>query len=146
MKHYSSIDDLPIFNWNKVHETGELKYLLHDPGKKLKTAELNQLPKIWESIYDEFIQKVGLSESYLEILESERKIALLQIEMAETGDNNIQTFIEIDQVRLERKQNEMPEGDFYQLKSFLEKKQGHPIDIRKCSVIEFYSYIKTLEK
>lgn len=147
MKHYSSIDDLPIYNWNKIHETGELKYLLHDYSRKITTAQLNQLPEIWRMIYDEYIQRFGIGETSMAILDRERRIAELQIERIETGDENIQTFIEIETVALDRKkaETEYLKVDFYETKAYIEKHLGFMINPKICTVVEFYNYIKTLE-
>lgn len=147
MKHYNSIDDLPIYNWNKVHETGELKHLLHDPSRKLKAPELNQLPALWRKIYDEYIERFGIGDTTLSMLEKEKRIAELQIEKIQTGDENIQTFIEIEEISLNRKKIEAEQMsvDFYETKANIEKCLGFMINAKICTVIEFYNYIKSIE-
>lgn len=144
---YKSIDEMPIFNWNKIHETGDLKYLLHDKCK-VESYEFRFLLKRWKKLYEQFIDRFGFSDEFLSILELEKNIALLKIEKAERGDENIQTFIEIDEIKLQKKKAELGgvKSDFFDIKAGVESSLGFHIDTKKCTVVEFYSYVKTLKK
>lgn len=144
---YKTIDEMPIYNWNKIHETGDLRYLLHDKCR-IEPYEFRFLLKRWKKIYEEYVNRFGFSEEFLSILELEKNIALLKIEKAERGDENIQTFIEIDQIKLEKKKAELNavNSDFYDMKAAIESNLGFHIDPKKCTVIEFYSYLKNIKK
>jgi hypothetical protein len=146
MKYFESIDELPIYNWNEIHKTGDLTFMLID-RTKTKGVNFKKLLEQWELIYEQYILKFGFDSHYLSILEKQLYIAELIIEKAETGDNSINTFIELEkQLLLKLQEKNKSTGDFYESKSRLEKELGFYIDIRKCSVVEFYSYIKTIEK
>lgn len=144
---FKSIDEIPMYNWNKIHETGDLKYLLHD-NCKIEAYEFRFLLNRWKKIYQEFVDRFGFSDEFLSILELEKNIALLKIEKAERGDENMQTFIEIDEIKLQKKKAELNsiKSDFYEIKAGVESSLGFHIDPKKCTVVEFYSYIKTLKK
>jgi len=145
---YEGIEDLPIYNWNKVIETSDLKYLI--VGKiKLGKNILEFLNKRWEKIYDEYIARFGFSEKFIELLELQMETALLKIEKVETEEQFIQTQININEARinyLKKKQLENTGMNFYELKSVLEKQKGFRIDPKSTTVIEFYTDVETLKK
>jgi len=144
---YKDIDEMPIYNWNKIHETGDLRYLLHDKCK-VELYENRFLLKRWKKLYEQFVSRFGFSDEFLSILELEKNIALLKIEKAERGDENIQTFIEIDEIKLQKKRAELGnvKSDFFDIKAGVESNLGFHIDPKKCTVVEFYSYLKTIKK
>lgn len=146
-KVFRDIDEMPIYNWNKIHETGDLKYLIKD-GFKAESYEIRFLLKRWKKLYEQYVNRFGFSDDFLSILELEKNIALLKIEKAERGDENIQTFIEIDEIKLQKKKAELNsvKSDFFDIKAGVESSLGFHIDPKKCTVVEFYSYIKTLKK
>lgn len=143
---HRTIGELPIYNWNEIHKTGNLSYLLKEK-KPLNEFEKVALSRRWVKIYEEYIAHFGFSPSFIEILQRQIRIAELQIEKAETGDNVINTFINIEKRAIEKLKEANSSGvDFYEAKSQMEKQLGFTIDVKRCSVIEYYSYIKTLEK
>lgn len=146
-KVFRDIDEMPIYNWNKIHETGDLKYLIKD-GFKAESYEIRFLLKRWKKLYEQHVNRFGFSDDFLSILELEKNIALLKIEKAERGDENIQTFIEIDEIKLQKKKSELSnvKSDFFDIKAVVESSLGFHIDTKKCTVVEFYSYVKTLKK
>lgn len=146
-KVFRDIDEMPIYNWNKIHETGDLKYLIKD-GFKAESYEIRFLLKRWKKLYEQYVNRFGFSDDFLSILELEKNIALLKIEKAERGDENIQTFIEIDEIKLQKKKSELNsvKSDFFDIKAVVESSLGFHIDTKKCTVVEFYSYVKTLKK
>lgn len=146
-KVFRDIDEMPIYNWNKIHETGNLEYLLKD-GCKADKYEKMALLRRWKKMYEQFVSRFGFSDEFLSILELEKNIALLKIEKAERGDENIQTFIEIDEIKLQKKKAELSnvKSDFFDIKAGVESSLGFHIDPKKCTVVEFYSYIKALKK
>lgn len=141
---YTDIEEMPIYNWFKVHSTGDLAHLL---VKKRKTtnAEQPKLEEKWKLLYDQYIALFGFSKDYLELLEKRSEIALLMIEKAETGDRNINTFINFEKQKLELMEKKSSGGsNFYEIKTFVEKKMGFQIDIRRMSVVEFYTTLNSV--
>lgn len=142
---YNSIEVLPVYNWMKINDTGDYTFLLKEKYKCSK-FELLALAARWKKIYDQYIFTFGFNDNFLDVLEIQKKIALLQIEWAETDDGILETFIDIEKVKLEKKNSQLQKGDFYQLKMYLEKSLGFKINPKECTVIEFYNYIKQLDK
>lgn len=145
MNFHESIDDLPIYNWFKIHESSDYTFILLKK-KKVTDKEKKALISIWNKIYNEYILKFGFSDEYLHVIEKRKHIALLQIDMIESGDASLQTIIEINESELERRKAALPKNDFYAIKAVIEKKMGFKIDIKTCSVVEFFTYLKNIEK
>lgn len=145
---YDSIEDMLIFNWWKIHETKDVSYLFKKEvdAKKYKkniTIEDNKFLSIrWQRLYNQYIQRYGFSEDFLEIIEKERQIALMKIEMFENEEYTMETAIEIEEYNLNKKKESKSKvkSDFYKNKAVIEKNIGFRIDVKTCSVVEFISY------
>lgn len=143
---YESIEDLPIWNWNKIHDKGDLTYLRINRINGHKTSEEHKsLSETWDKIFSEYIDRFGFSDSFLSIMDKKKQIAFYKIEKMVTGDETIDTMIEICENEL-RQMSEIKKGaDFWQSKSSIEKMIGFALDAKKTSVIEFYSHIENLK-
>lgn len=142
MKLYEDLDELPILNWFKVHETGDLSWLMKNRKSK---SQSEKLKTHWKELYDMYITAFGFSDHFLKVLKKEAEIALLMIKKAETGNETLQTFIEIKQHQLKLSQQASSKADFYQIKGVMDKFFGFGSNSKKMSVMEFYSNIKLME-
>jgi hypothetical protein len=139
------VDDLPILNWWKIHETGDYSYLLHK--RRLLTSHEKSLgATIFRRIYEEFIQRFGLSQDFLDQLELRRQIGILKADRWLTGDKSLMTMIRVLEAELKAKIELTMEMEFFEMKAELEIQLGFTLDPAKVSVAEFYSYFKTLDK
>jgi hypothetical protein len=145
---YNSIEDLPIFNWWKIHETKKMIYLFvkeKDGKRKFTNDELRLLSFRWQKLYDQYLARYGFAESFIDNLEFEKEIALLKIEMYETQNFAMETTIEIKEYQLsqqKKRAQKKEKADFYENKAQIEKRIGFRIDVKTCSVVEFVSYGK----
>lgn len=147
-KLHNSIEEMPIYNWWKIHETKDISYLFKKEidAKKYKkniTLEDNKFLSIrWQRLYNQYIQRYGFSDEFLEVIEKERQIALMKIEMFESEQFTMETAIEIEEYNLNKKKESKikVKSDFYQNKALIEKRVGFRIDVKNCSVVEFISY------
>jgi hypothetical protein len=104
------------------------------------------LALIWRNIYDEYIKEFGFSEGFLDIIRKQKEIALLRVDKIVSGDKSIQTMIDVCNFELDGIKKMNQGGTFYELKVYIEKGMGIRINPIECSVKEFYSYAKLLEK
>ena len=144
-EHYDSIETLPMINWNRIHKKFDVSYLLLK-HYKLKEEQRSELEKVWDLIYKEFINTFGFGDQFNSIIEQKLKIARLQRKHIITGDDSISNFIranEIQLIELEKKGTDG--GDIYQTKQFIEKYFGVKISLSDCTVMDFFSYIKTMK-
>lgn len=149
MRYYNTIDTLPIFNYGKISELEDLRYLIIQPDyfelPEITEKETAELFKAWEHINDEIINYVGISEDYKSILRIKKAIALMKVELITTGDKSLETLIELKQIELKnsypQKKNELDESIIY-----IESVLKIPVDVMTCSVKKYFSYIKFISK
>lgn len=149
MKYYNTIDTLPIFNYGKISELEDLRYLIIQSDyfelPKITEKETAELFNVWENINDEIINYVGISEDYKSILRIKKAIALMKVDMITTGDKSLETLIELKQIELKNSypqaKQELDESIIY-----IESALKIPIDVMKCSVKKYFSYIKFISK
>ena len=137
---YYSVDDLPVYNWWQIHETGDLYLLYPNKVKKIWFKKL-LLNKLWVKIYDGFIQRFGLGDNFQNIIKKKKYIAITKINRLLSGDKSLGTLIEIAILELAELEK-ISSGDFLYTKSNLEKIMGFQINIKKTTVSEFYTYLK----
>ena len=144
---YSSIDDLPQWNWSQVHKTGNLAYI-----KKLKSyrkLELDNslvLEQLWLQIYDEYLEEFGLSKEYKEILDRKKHIARMKNEFIMSSDRSLLNFIKIEELELEASFDKSEGMSFESVVNGIEKLQKIPIKIKEITVYEYNNYLRTLKE
>ena len=136
MKYYDSINNLPMYNFDVINNTGDFSYLL------IEKVNIN-LENVWAKIYNEYIEEFGIPENYktyiflqIEALNiyqkaySENKKHLLTL--AEVKDKESITYLS-ENVKLS------------ETSAILSKYMGYRINPAEISVKEFMSYIKLAE-
>jgi hypothetical protein len=143
LEHYKSISDLPIYNWFKIHETNDLKYLLIAPSKVgfRRSKELNEA---FSLIYDEFIDTFGVSDDLRKITELRRDIRILEIDMYLENDLSKETFIDIKKAEIDAIINSKEKDRLNDVKGYVEKYMGFHLDERTTTVKDYYTYIKIM--
>lgn len=132
---------MPIWNWWKIHETKDFKYLIHNKKKVTKHA-----PLIFDKLYSDFIRTFGVSDNYKEYLDKLKEIEIAKIDMVVENDRSMETFIEVMEVELEDIKAVTSGGTYMETAIAVEKNMGFKINTKEISVFEYYSYIKSLEK
>lgn len=139
-RHYQSIDEIPLFNWQKCLN-GELKYV----HLELKEEADNQ--EAFNKLYDEFLQKRGVNKEYQKYLDILKKKALLQCEFLITKDNFKLTQIEIEDAKIVSLQKTSESGlSIEKTLIYLGKWLGYRLDWKVITVTEFYSIMEEYEK
>jgi len=139
---YKSLEELPIYNWDKCVRTGELKYLLVDPNLKCDV----DLMALFYKFHQEYLDIFGATE------ESERYLNLLkqkihhieQIILGVKFHKNYLKIVEFEIDGIEKKKGDSQ--DLYDICAILTKFMGVHLDVKKVTVIEYYKYISLLEK
>lgn len=135
---------MPLHNWIKCTE-GDLRYSRKKVEKD--TEETEQDNESWETIYDEYIEKYGLSELYKKVLELMRKKALLECEYVITGDQFKVTQIAVLEEKLKSSLNNNGKGmSIEQSLIHLSKWLGYPINTYKTTVVEYFNILEQYGK
>lgn len=145
---YSSLNQLPIYCFNMVLQTDDLRYLL-----RLKHYEnIDQLPtkgleKVWDKLDADYIKQIGISDRYRKILNLRSDIAILKADSVITGNPSLlKTFARIKELQLEDLLSFEKTTSFSEDVALLEKFVGVGIDPMKTSVVQFAAYGKLLDK
>jgi hypothetical protein len=139
-RHYQSIEEIPLFNWQKCLE-GDVKYV------NLQTKEDSGNQEAFNKLYDSFLQKRGVNKEYKKYLDILKKKAMLQCEFLITKDNFKLTQIEIEDAKIVSLQKTSEEGlSIDKTLIYLGKWLGYRLDWKIISVSEFYSILEEYEK
>jgi len=139
-KYYQSIDEIPLFNWQKCLE-GDVKYV------NLETKEDSGNQEAFTKLYDEFLQKRGVNKEYKKYLDILKKKAMLQCEFLITKDNFKLTQIEIEDAKIVSLQKTSESGlSIEKTLIYLGKWLGYRLDWKVITVTEFYSIMEEYEK
>lgn len=147
-KCYKSIDDLPIFYWDKIHSTGNLSFLVMTKNVQIEVRRKGLvwniiLAKIWRNIIEQYIAKFGFSDQFKEIARIQKQLLKLIEERALNDDRTLTAIIEILKEELVNVQKDSTEAEsnFWKIKGLLDK-AGYNINPMTTSVTEFYSHFK----
>lgn len=145
---YESIEDLPLWNWNKVHEKSDYTYLrINRINGQVTKEEYLFLKNLWEKLFAEYIDTFRFSKEFLAIMEKKIQIAYYQKEFLLSGDLSLQTQINLMEMELEGMQPiEETKQSFWQSKATIERLLQFQIDAKKITVIEYYSHIENLKR
>lgn len=146
-KYYESIDTLPVFNWFKVIETGDLKNLVKNPHEvSPRRVRENELAILWHKIYSQFIDTFGIDDTYREILELRIEIDYYKNQMILDEDRSIINFVRRAERQLQSLLEESQKAKFDLTAVYVEKYMQFRIDQRTTNVKEYYGYLKAMEE
>jgi len=143
---YTTIEDLPIGNFQRIMKEGDLKYMIQKG--KFKKKHLPKLEKAWINCYNQYLQTFGLNKMYLLVLEQEEKIAKLICDRWIKDLKHLNGIIKHEEQLL--KEMVLPtkgvKKSFEEDLAIIQKHNGFVIDPKKTSVKMFFTYVKMLEK
>lgn len=142
---YNGIDELPVWNWFRIHETNDLVHLLRKPHK-IGYRRQAEVEFKWQLIHDEFLNTFGINDKLRHIHELKRDISVMKADMFLNKDASMVTLIEAKEMELTVILNETTNTDLYEVKSYVEKYMGRHINERTETVKSYYSCIKIMEK
>lgn len=144
---YKSIDDLPQWNWNQAHKTGNYSYLKKlDSYRNIGFDNSEELTRCWNVIYDEFLEEFGLSKRYLDLLGARKSIANLKLQFVKTGNRSVLNEIEIEEIDFSNEFQTSEEARFESIVMAIEKRQSLPIDPKKITVYRYNNYLRTFKE
>lgn len=147
---YNSLDELPLYNWNKVYDTKDFRFILvNATPQNIDTLPFQESDLVygWEKLYDEYMTLFGLTEKFKRVLKVEKKIALLTCEMLLKEKKHLATKISIARKQLADLQiNKNETADFDRQIGYVEKWMAISIDPKQISTKRFYTYLQMYEE
>lgn len=136
-----SIEDLPIWNWNKIVETGSLIYLFRE-YKKQEVSE--DVVKVWDSLQQQHADEFGIDISLQTRIRTMRKVIGLNVKFLETGDRSLLNLIRVETKRIEDA-GSYGKSQFYKVLNYVSKYMGFQIKPKEFSVKEWYHALRAIE-
>lgn len=129
-----------MFNWVEVTKYNKFN-MLSKTGKVCNRAAF-----IYEKIMCEVIDLMGISDSYVKLLNNKIKIELYYGQQIESGLQNKQTFIDILEYENKALQNVKSYQDINDVINYTQDNTSYRIDLKEITVFEFYSRTKYISK
>lgn len=139
--YYTTIEDLPVYNWNKIIEEQKYNYILLNPSEK--NFDVNKCKNQFALIYEEFIDVFGINEQLRGIIELQNEITIYKIDIA-LGEKSLDALLKLTESKLKKKL-EKKESKGNLTKVYIEKFLGFRLNEKEVTVYEYYNYIKALE-
>jgi len=137
MTHYTSINDMPIFNFDMICKSGDTSYLFKD-GKKQDNVDDVEL---WSNIYNEFLDFFGLSKEFKKYLKLKAKATRLYMDAMCSGKKHLITFAKLYDSQADKSISDIEGGDLAITSAGLSKFFGFRINPMEVTVKEYYAYI-----
>lgn len=146
--YYNSIDEFLLFNWFKCND-GDYTFTRLD--KKVGDTENDSIA--WETIYNDFIQKIGLDpkfKKYIDLVEYRMQLCLKFLNSLKDGKRNRALINEINQVNIKIESFEKQGTDSKTSKSSilntLSKQEGYRINPKEITVADYFALINDYGK
>ena len=148
-KIYKGIDEMPIHNWFRLEDTGDLSWILK-PNKRLYWFNLPSISKTAEDLSEAYFAKHVLKGKYLQFLKLKKKWALLIAKSIETQDRKFEMEADMVNAEIERRfpqvknQKQISRQEaFLSLESFMDLGVLNP---KEMTVDEYYERLEFSEK
>ena len=99
----------------------------------------------WQKLYNEFIDRFGLSDEFLADLQTEIKIANLQADLIITKQKHLKTLIKVEQEKMRINNFDISEPkDIETILAKMSKYYGFKLSSRELTTAEYYSYLNNI--
>lgn len=140
---YNSIEDLPMWNWNKIHETKNLNYLLKKKDyKNLPNIFKKTLVDNWLDLNQQVFDEFGMSDKYEQYIRLTKLQIQLRCEKVIQEDRFLINEVNVLQVDIDALFSDKENQSFDQVMVGLEKYLGFRLDSKKITVRKYNDYLK----
>lgn len=142
-KLYTSIDELPVYNWVEIHATGDINLLV----KQRRFLPATNIVAQWQALYNEFYTRFGKTKEFLEYLKKQQKLTIMLIDNALEFDSARDIHIKVLENDLQKFTDKGQAFDFYENCAVVSKFIGGGLmNPKTVTVSEYYGAIKLMEK
>lgn len=86
---YNHIEELPVWNWNKIHETGNLNYLYINQDKYKFDIFKSSLEDIWLDLLQQYFDRYGLPQKLARKFKLKKRLISIRCQFILTGDRSL---------------------------------------------------------
>lgn len=133
MDYWNDIEKMPIWNYNKVQETGDLAYMMVDDTMKLDRKKAKDC---WDDVRQQIVDRYGLDFELMDYYENIKRITTLKADLLITGERFLKNEIRL----LEAQINEFESGEganFNKVYMSIGKYLGYRFDPKSESVVSY---------
>lgn len=141
---YESIDEMPVWNWFKVRDTQDLKYVYKDVDYSKKLFIFDYTAIAYEKLVDQYTEKFVIGKEGQEKIEREKEVAIAFLEAIVSGDKVQMLLAKQLEAELLEDEEKHGENDLNRIVAVLEKHLSILIDVKTISVSKFYTHINLL--
>lgn len=137
---FSSIDDLPAYNYYVKILNGDLTYFFKERGSAHIEDHVIELVKLRENIEQQIWDAFGANKRLVTLEKKRLRYLKLFAKYVITGNKIHLTFYELEKAafdRMEKEYKEFKSKDAYALANDLSKMNGFKFDLKNNSVREF---------
>lgn len=142
-KYYLTIDKLPLQNWLDCNK-GDLTATRLDSESGTQEDDLTH----WETLYNDFIDKVGLSEEFNELMEETDRLTKLQLEYLKSRSRRLLNEINLLKASVarlkERISGSSGENNIYTTLVQLSRIQGHTLKVSDLTTLYYFELLKSV--
>ena len=142
--YFNSIDELPIWNWWRIAESGNLIYL--HKGNYDKEDYTYEAYLLWNKLQNEYLDEFGITDEFRQILELKKKWISKKTEFLLTGERFKLTEIDMIEAEISETSSVKTANKKEDSIIILERKLGFPLDDKILSVKKYYNYINHFSK
>lgn len=145
---YADIWTMPIYNWFKLLDTGNLGFINESSTLKapdeVEVDRSDDLIEMRHKLNNQFFKEFGQSQSTTTILEKKVELVRLKANFLHTGNKMNKTFIEIKEMEIEALSPEGDDFDYNKEVGLISRVTPFPLNTRKISVHEYHTIKKSL--
>jgi hypothetical protein len=136
---YSSVHDLPCYNWNKVYNQGQLQYLT----KNLTIPNSDKFEKMYYKIFQSSIDEFGLPNDAKMKIELRKKALKHYLKFIRTSNFNEKLKADLIMNDLES-DKESKSIEFHEQITAISKYMGVVIDPKRFTAYQYLSALNTI--
>lgn len=147
MKIFDSIENLPIWNFYKVNDTSDLRYLYDvEDINQVKVMKGDKLEEKWLNIMEEYFDNLTISDDMHFLLMKKKEVAVLESKWIRTKKSIYKSLYlkakkELDEIENAKESSSLDDQIFS-----IEKFMGFQVDPKKLSTKKFFTYINNINK
>ena len=128
---YSTIDDFPLYNWEKC-QSGDMRYVNQD-AKSTKYDEI-----IWLKLYNEYLERFGIGEGLEYFLKLKIHLVKLRLQFIQTNDLFLLNQIKVAEAQMISADPSKLQGmTTQQCLVHLSKWMGTIVRAKEITIVEF---------
>lgn len=143
---YKYFDEIPAYNFLKFLETPDLKYLFSISKETYEPEEIKSALENWNSIFQEYLDFVGLGDRTLRIMKQEDKIVRLKIQLLTKGKKHLSAVIKNEEnILKELKKGNDSKDLMYNETAIISKYMGFHIKLKEINAKEYFAFAKNMK-